>query len=53
MTGTDLVTEDVHLFGFGVFCVIGTIELGEMVEIIGTLYEIEGVSKVCMKGRQG
>ena len=25
---------------------LGTIELVEMVEIIGTLYEIEGVSKV-------
>jgi hypothetical protein len=25
---------------------IGTIELSEMVEIIGTLYEMEGVSKV-------
>ena len=28
------------------FNFIGTIELAEMVEIIGTLHEIEGVSKV-------
>ena len=37
---------------FGRICCIwylGTIELGEMVEIIGTLYEIEGVSKVGRK----
>ena len=26
--------------------VLGTIELAEMVEIIGTLYEIEGVARV-------
>lgn len=26
----------------------GSIELGEMIEIIGTLYEMEGVSKVCL-----
>ena len=26
----------------------GTIELSEMIEIIGTLYEMEGVSKVCL-----
>ena len=25
----------------------GSIELSEMIEIIGTLYEMEGVSKVC------
>ena len=25
----------------------GTIELPEMIEIIGTLYEMEGVPKVC------
>ena len=35
--------------GSGAFDVLGTIELGEMVEIIGTLYEIEAVSKVDRK----
>ena len=49
MTGMDLVTAGVHLVGSGAFGVLGTIELGEMVEIIGTLYEIEGVSKVDRK----
>ena len=29
--------------------VLGTIELAEMVEIIGTLYEIEGVARVRMQ----
>jgi hypothetical protein len=49
MTGMDLVTAGVHLVGSRAFYVLGTIELGEMVEIIGTLYEIEGVSKVDRK----
>jgi hypothetical protein len=31
---------------FLVFLCLGSIELTEMVEIIGTLYEMEGVSKV-------
>ncbi len=26
----------------------GSIDLAEMIEIIGTLYEMEGVSKVCL-----
>ena len=30
--------------------VLGTIELAEMVEIIGTLYEIEGVARVGVQG---
>ena len=49
MIGMDLVTAGLHLVGSAVFGVLGTIELGEMVEIIGTLYEIEGVSKVGRK----
>ena len=42
-----LVSPAVLGLGLSLATLAGEIELKEMVEIVGTLYEMEGVSKVC------